>query len=71
MLVRIVNYSDTHTIGVIQTRKGYEYGCVFAKEYSEDGTLFYPTKDDVKQAWKEDKRDFTPYTHFNLGIGGI
>lgn len=65
MIIRLVNLSETHVIGVIETTKGNEYGCVFAKEFNQVCELTYPTNDDVKQAWKENKRDFRPYTSFN------
>lgn len=64
MTIRLINMTDTHMLGIIETGKGNEYACYFAKEKDENGQLTYPTQTHVKEAWKENKRDFHPYQHF-------
>lgn len=64
-LVRIINYTETHSMGVVETRKGNEYASVFAKEFDEQGNTTYPTKEDVKEAWRSNKRFFQSYNSFH------
>ena len=65
--IRVVNYGSNHSLGIVQTLK-YEYACCFATERNSDGTIIYPTTQDVKEAWKKNKRDFISYNFFHRGL---
>ncbi|MBU8732528.1 hypothetical protein KM915_20990 [Cytobacillus oceanisediminis] len=65
MNIRLIDLNRTHILGVIETKKGNEYACTFAKEKDKYGSLSYPTKSDVKDAWSENKRDFQTYKSFH------
>ncbi len=61
MNIEIINLQETHKLCVVTTRKGYSYGCTWAIEKDEDGTITSPTIEQVKEAWKEDKSSFSKY----------
>ena len=67
MYIRLIDYTPSHTIGVIET-KGKEYACHFAKEFDNKGNTTYPTTNDVKEAWVDDKRFFEPYQTILRGV---
>jgi len=46
------DYPDTHTTVIATTANGRSYACTWA------GT---PTDDDIRDAWRNDRRAFTPY----------
>ncbi|MFL1672479.1 hypothetical protein [Paenibacillus dendritiformis] len=55
MQVQIQEYTETHYLVIVTTRKGYSYASTWAKGGQE------LTKQDVINAWKENRRAFEPW----------
>lgn len=65
MIIRIIdNCYKNISICIVETRKGYQYATDWANEYDEKGILISPTIEQVKDAWREDRRSFLPYCSF-------
>ncbi|TPG68676.1 hypothetical protein EEL31_09165 [Brevibacillus laterosporus] len=54
-------YSEEHIACIVTTKRGYSYGCSWSIERNEDGQIVSPTKSQVEEAWKTDRRNFLPY----------
>ncbi|TVX85553.1 hypothetical protein [Paenibacillus agilis] len=55
MQVSIQNYSETHDLVIVTTRKGYSYASTWAKGECDLKT------EDVKQAWRDNRKSFQPW----------
>ncbi|QST02559.1 hypothetical protein IMZ31_24220 (plasmid) [Pontibacillus sp. ALD_SL1] len=61
MYIEIKEFSDTHKLCVVTTKRGYSYACTWALEKNQDGTIISPTVEQVKEAWKTDRTSFEKY----------
>ena len=58
MQINIKKLTETHSLCVVTTRKGYSYACSWAVEKDETENVISPTVDQVKEAWKENRNSF-------------
>ncbi|MDQ0174395.1 DUF4028 family protein [Bacillus chungangensis] len=61
MKVNIADFSNTHKLCIVETRKGYQYACTWSVEKNVKGEVTSPTSEQVKDAWRENRNDFEPY----------
>lgn len=64
--IDILDFQETHKLCVITTRKGYSYASDWAIEKDKMGNITSPTKEQVKQAWREDRSSFAKYNGRHL-----
>jgi hypothetical protein len=55
MQIKITDYSDSHYLVIVTTRKGYSYATTWAKMNNP------LAEQEVKQAWKENRKNFDPW----------
>ena len=46
----------------VQTKKGFQYSCIWANEYNHFGELVSPTIEQVNEAWKNNRNSFEAYS---------
>lgn len=61
--IRIIDglYNESRTICILESR-GHQFATEWANEYDKNGLLISPTKEQIKEAWKENRRAFFPYS---------
>lgn len=66
MRINILDFTNSHKLCVVTTRKQYSYACTWAVEKDREGNVLSPTIDQVREAWNTDKSDFERYNgmHF-------
>lgn len=61
MDIEIKGFSDTHKLCVVTTKRGYSYACLWATEKDENENIISPTLQQVKDAWRNNRRSFDKY----------
>lgn len=60
MQIEIKNFSDTHALTVVIDR-GRQYSSIWAKELDDSGEMISPNENEVRKAFKENRKNFDPY----------